>query len=74
MDRDRSERILIEVCGVTRDAARALLDAAGGSVKLAIVMQKLDLSRAEAEAALEAGGGVIRRVVGGPPPVSVPDA
>jgi N-acetylmuramic acid 6-phosphate etherase len=65
--KDRSERILIEVCSVTRDEARRLLDAAGGSVKLAIVMQKLALNRAEAEAALERGGGVIRRVVGGLP-------
>jgi N-acetylmuramic acid 6-phosphate etherase len=72
--KDRSERILIEVCGVTRDEARRLLDAAGSSVKLAIVMQKLGVSRPDAEAALEQGGGVIRRVVGGPPPVATPDA
>lgn len=71
--KDRSERILIEVCGVTREEARRLLDAAGSSVKLAIVMQKLGVSRADAEAALEQGGGVIRRVVGGPPPVATPD-
>jgi N-acetylmuramic acid 6-phosphate etherase len=71
--KDRSERILIEVCGVTRDEARHLLDASGGSVKLAIVMQRLGVSRAEAEAALDNGGGVIRRVVGGPPPVSAPN-
>ena len=67
--KDRSERIVVEVCGVTREAARALLDAAGGSVKTAIVMQKLGADRLAAETALEQGGGVIRRVVGGPPPV-----
>ncbi|MGQ0650535.1 MAG: N-acetylmuramic acid 6-phosphate etherase [Gemmatimonadaceae bacterium] len=67
--KDRSERIVVEVCGTTRDEARALLESSGGSVKLAIVMQKLGVGRAEAEAALERGGGVIRRVVGGPPPV-----
>jgi N-acetylmuramic acid 6-phosphate etherase len=67
--KDRSERILVEVCGVSREEARQLLDASGGSVKLAIVMQKLGLARPDAETALRAGGGVIRRVVGGPPPV-----
>jgi N-acetylmuramic acid 6-phosphate etherase len=68
---DRSERIVIEVCGVTREEARRLLDAAGQSVKTAIVMQKLHAGRAEAERALEHGGGVIRRVVPDePPPVA----
>lgn len=66
--RDRSERIVMEVCVVTRDAARELLAAAGGSVKLAIVMQKLGVSRDDAERALEQVGGVIRKVVAGPPP------
>lgn len=68
--KDRSERILVEVCDVTRDEARALLEASGGSVKLGIVMHRLGVDRAAAEAALAAGGGVIRRVVGGPPPVA----
>ena len=66
--RDRSERIVMEVCVVTRDAARELLSAAGGSVKLAIVMQKLGISREDAERALDQVGGVIRKVVPGPPP------
>ncbi len=69
--KDRSERILIEVCGVTRDDARELLERADGRVKTAIVMQKLGLSREEAVRALERGGGVIRRVVpDAPPPVA----
>ncbi|MCC6318789.1 MAG: N-acetylmuramic acid 6-phosphate etherase [Gemmatimonadaceae bacterium] len=67
--KDRSERILVEVCGVGVDVARTLLEQSGGSVKLAIVMQKLGVDRAAAAAALVEGGGVIRRVVGGPPPV-----
>ena len=66
--RDRSERIVAEVCGVDRAAAREILDAAGGSVKLGIVMHKLGATRADAERALEKEGGVIRRVVPGPPP------
>ncbi len=68
--RDRAERIVSEVCGVTADEARDLLRGAEGSVKLAIVMKKLSLSAADARAALEKEGGVIRRVVkGAPPPV-----
>jgi N-acetylmuramic acid 6-phosphate etherase len=66
--RDRAERIVSEVCGVDADAARDLLSAADGSVKLAIVMQKLSVDVAGARTALENEGGVIRRVVKGPPP------
>jgi N-acetylmuramic acid 6-phosphate etherase len=68
---DRSERIVMEVCGVARDAARALLAAAGGSVKTAIVMGLRGWSRAEAEAALAGAGGVIRRAVPDAPPPPV---
>lgn len=66
--RDRSERMLMEVCGVTRDEARGLLERSEGSVKVAIVMRTLTLTRPEAERALAEGQGVVRRVVGGPPP------
>ena len=66
--RDRSERIIVEVTGVDRDAAKRLLAAAGDSVKIAIVMHALDADRAAAEAALAEGGGVVRRVIPGPPP------
>ena len=65
---DRAERIVVEVCGVTREEARTLLTDAGGSVKTAIVMQKRGLSRTAAERALTDAGGVIRRVIPGPPP------
>ncbi|HVZ78164.1 MAG TPA: N-acetylmuramic acid 6-phosphate etherase, partial [Gemmatimonadaceae bacterium] len=68
--RDRSERIVMEACEATRDEARALLDSAGGTVKVAIVMHFLGGTREDAERALEEGGGVIRRVIGrNPPPV-----
>ncbi|HEY9514074.1 MAG TPA: N-acetylmuramic acid 6-phosphate etherase, partial [Gemmatimonadaceae bacterium] len=56
---DRGERIMMEVCGVSREEARRLIDAAGGAVKTAIVMQKLGLSRGVAESALDAAGGVV---------------
>lgn len=67
---DRSERIVVEVGGVSREEARKLLDASGRSVKTAIVMQKLGVSREEAEAALARAGGVIRMAIpDAPPPV-----
>ena len=65
---DRSERIVAEVAGVARDDARELLARAGGSVKLAIVMHALGVDSEEAQRRLEAGGGVVRRVIGGEPP------
>jgi len=65
---DRSERIVVEVCGGDREQAREALDAAGGSVKIAIVMRLLGVGRAEAERRLDEAGGVIRRVVNTPPP------
>jgi N-acetylmuramic acid 6-phosphate etherase len=67
---DRSERIVAEVCALPREEARALLDLAGGSVKLAIVMQALGVDRGEAERRLDAVGGVIRRLIAAPPPVA----
>ena len=66
--RDRSERILMEVCGISRNDARRALEMADQSVKVAIVMQQLALTRADAIKALEQSGGVIRRVIPGPPP------
>ena len=68
--KDRSERIVIEVCGVSRERARDLLEAADKSVKTAIVMHKLGVDRAGALDALERAGGVIRRAIpDAPPPV-----
>ena len=65
---DRSERIVAEVCALSRPDARALLERAGGRVKIAIVMNALGVDRAEAERRLADAGGVIRRVVNAPPP------
>ena len=67
---DRSQRIVMEIAGLDRAAAKKMLDAADGSVKLAIVMSMLGVTRDEAEKKLEQQGGVIRRVVmREPPPV-----
>jgi len=67
--RDRGERIVMECAGVDRERARAVIEAAGGSVKLAIVMARLKQGPAEAKRALDAAGGSVRRAIGDPPPV-----
>ena len=61
--KDRGERMLMEVCAVSREDARVVLATAGGSVKTAIVMQSCGLPRQEAERRIEQAGGVIRRVL-----------
>ena len=68
---DRAERIVMEVCTISRDAARDVLTRASGEVKLAIVMQALTLDAAAAQLRLNEVGGVIRRVIPyAPPPVA----
>src|SRR2546427_6893647 len=65
--RDRGERIVMECCNVDRAAARGAIEAAGGSVKLAIVMARRGVRKAEAERLpAEARGG------GPPPPLPPP--
>lgn len=66
---DRSERITMVVTRLDRDAARELLQRADGRVKIAIVMHALGVDANAAEQALQQAGGVVRRVIGGPPPV-----
>lgn len=61
---DRSERIVMEVCDVTREVARDLLQAADRSVKLAIVMHATGGSLSDAQQALASHDGVIRKVLG----------
>ena len=68
--RDRSARIVMEVCDIERDEAQDLIERAGGVVKIAIVMHFLNLNKPHAEHALEAAGGIIRKAIGrNPPPV-----
>ena len=57
----------LPIC-LDRDASKKALDAAGGSVKLAIVMSLLGVGREDAEKKLAEQGGVIRRVVKREPP------
>ena len=65
---DRSQRIVMEVCGVSREEAKELLEQADKSVKTAIVMQKRGVSREEAKRLLAENGGVIRRITKDEPP------
>jgi N-acetylmuramic acid 6-phosphate etherase len=61
--RDRAARIIATVAGIDAGAASALLEEAG-SVKAAIVMAKLGLSREEAEHRLAGAKGRLRDALG----------
>jgi N-acetylmuramic acid 6-phosphate etherase len=56
---DRARRIIVSIAGVSYDEASRLLNAAG-SVRVAILMHKLGLSRSEAEAKLKTAKGRLR--------------
>jgi N-acetylmuramic acid 6-phosphate etherase len=58
---DRGRRIVRELLGVPAGEAERLLEAAGGSVKTALVMGRRKVDRAEAERLLDAAGGFLRR-------------
>jgi N-acetylmuramic acid 6-phosphate etherase len=60
--RDRAARIIATLTGLPYDEAANLLDEAG-SVKTAIVMQRLKLSRADAEARLAQARGRLREAL-----------
>ena len=61
--RARSERLARDLAGDVD--ARALLEAAGGSVKTAVVMARRGVDRAEAERLLRQARGRLSRVIGG---------
>ncbi len=61
---DRGERILLELLDVDRDAARELLDRAGGHVKTALVMGRLSIDASAARRRLEEADGVIASIPG----------
>jgi N-acetylmuramic acid 6-phosphate etherase len=66
---DRGERIVMEVLGVDRAAARSAIADAGGSVRSAIAMRHLGVGRAEAEARLAEVDGRLRTLLGNPPAI-----
>jgi N-acetylmuramic acid 6-phosphate etherase len=61
--RDRSRRIVAAAAGVDAPRARALLAAARGDVKAAIVMGRLGVSAGQARRRLAAGGGHVRQAL-----------
>jgi N-acetylmuramic acid 6-phosphate etherase len=61
--RDRACRILVETTGVAYEEAAEAIEAAGGSVKSAIVMRKAGVSRSEAERLLAESDGFVRRAL-----------
>jgi N-acetylmuramic acid 6-phosphate etherase len=60
---DRARRIISSIAGVSYDEATALLTNAA-SVRVAIIMHKLGLSRTDAEARLAAANGRLRAALG----------
>ena len=61
--RERSVRMVMALTGADDAAVRATLTEAGGVIKLAVVMLNRKLGRAEAQAALDAVGGNLRRAL-----------
>ena len=61
---DRGERILMTTLDMDRSSASELLEAAGGRVKTALVMERRGAGAGEAERLLEEAGGVLARVIG----------
>ncbi|WP_404401505.1 N-acetylmuramic acid 6-phosphate etherase [Pelagibacterium halotolerans] len=61
--RERAVRIVARIADADHDAARASLEATGGSIKLAILMLAKSLDRNAAQACLEAAGGNLRRAM-----------
>lgn len=61
---DRARRIIMAATGCELADATALLTASGDSVKTAIVMRRLALDRADAEARLTAARGVLATALG----------
>lgn len=62
--RERSKRTIMMVTGVGYDEAVTTLEAAAGSVKVALVMIRARVSAEEARRRLEAAGGFVRQALG----------
>lgn len=61
---DRALRILSDLADVSREQGRQLLTDSDGSVKLALLMARKDLSAAEARDQLARSGGLLRSALG----------
>jgi N-acetylmuramic acid 6-phosphate etherase len=62
---ERSRRTVMMVTGCDYDAAAAAIEAAGNSVKTAIVMLERSCTRVEAEQRLQRAGGFVRAALAG---------
>jgi N-acetylmuramic acid 6-phosphate etherase len=67
--RDRAERIVETVAGVSRSRARKLLAAAHGEARTAVVMHVRKVDFAEARKLLKRCGGILRKALAVPTPV-----
>lgn len=65
--KERSKRVIMEICGTGYEESADLLRRSGGSVKIAIVMNKTGLSRSECEIRLEKAGGLVHKALRGKP-------
>lgn len=63
--KDRSVRIVMEICGLEREEAAEVLAQSGGEVKVAILMALQNLDLNSAKLALARNNGSIRRAVDG---------
>lgn len=63
---DRAVRIIVGQTNLAREDALALLEKAGGSVKIALVMARREVDRASAERLLSASDGQLRKILGPP--------
>ncbi len=61
---DRGERMLMKTLGLERPEASALLEAAGGHVKTALLMGSRGVGCADAARMLRDAGGVLARILG----------
>lgn len=61
---DRSERIIMDICGVARGEARELFSRAEGNVKAAVVMKLRNLPLGESLKLLEENGGFLKKALG----------
>ncbi|MBT3344818.1 MAG: N-acetylmuramic acid 6-phosphate etherase [Gemmatimonadetes bacterium] len=64
--KDRTVRILCELTGLERDGAQSTLNAAGGELKVALVMQLCGVDAAAARDRLEQNKGLVKAAVGAP--------
>jgi N-acetylmuramic acid 6-phosphate etherase len=61
--RERSKKVVVDVCGLPYEKAERLLEKAGGSVKTAIVMFLTDTTKSDAQKLLQKNDGFIYKVI-----------